>query len=252
MTDCLFPHNDDRAPHAARTGFLCQTGFEQLERAIAELPSLSGWLHANLAAGGSGQADESKPTKGEPPIPIRDNVHDHVVEIRAVLTSWVQLVAEERDLRGPQDSQPTSTAAFLVTHLPWCAGQLWIDDMAGEMVDLTRTAHGLAPSHPGRHTLPIVCPDCGSDLTRRDGDDYVECNGCRRLWSEADYAWLVFKLIGEADLPEWVPVAVVAERFGLKPATVWKWKQRGLLQSRREAGQVLVRLVCDVSTEGAA
>jgi hypothetical protein len=256
MSTCLYPHHDERDTHEAKVGLLCQSGYDRLEQTVAELPALVGWLHANIAAGGSGQHNEAKRTKGEPPIPIRDTVHDHIVEIRGVLTSWVQLVAEERQLIGPDNTDPTVTATYLTAHLPWAAQQLWIDDFATEILDLSRVGHGLAPSRPRHYRLPAPCPSCDAlELHRQDGDDYVSCSSCGRLWTEAEYVRLVVVLAGEVDLPEWVPVAVVAVRFGINPATVWKWKQRGLLQARRDGCQVLVRLVCDIPTtaqEGAA
>lgn len=258
MTSCAYPHNDNRSDHPAKIGPFCTAGYERLEQHIAELPALSDWLHANLPTGGNGEHDGSKRTKGEPPIPIRDEVHDHIVEIRDVLASWASNVAEERSLIGPQDNDPTKTATFLVTHLPWSVEQPWVEDLATEVAELSRTGHGLAPSRPRTYRLPAPCPSCDAlELYRKDGDDYVSCQSCGRLWTEAEYVRLVVVLAGELDLPEWSPVAVVAMRFGLNPATVWKWKQRGLLQARRDRGQILIRLVCDVtsgtdSEEGAA
>lgn len=247
MADCLYPHPGDHRPHAAEVGYLCKPGFARAEQHIAELPALSSWLHANLASGGAGDSDGSQRTKGEPPIPIRDTVHDHIVEIAAVLTSWAMLVAEERSLRGPRSAEVTTTAPFLLAHLEWAAAQLWVDDLAAEVADLHRTAHSLAPSRPGLHRMPAPCPTCDAvELSRQDGDDRIECRSCGRLWTEDEYVRLVIVLAGEMDLPEWSPVPVVAARFGLPAQTVWAWKRKGLLQSRREGGQIVVRLICDV------
>ena len=246
---CIYPHPDNRPEHQAEIGLLCRPGFDRLEQTIAELPALLGWLHANLASGGSGEHDGSKRTKGEPPIPIRENVHDLVTETAAVLTSWAMMIAEERQLVGPRSPHPTATATFLVAHLPWAAQQTWIDALAVEILDLSRNGHQLAPSRPRTYRLPAPCPTCNAlELHRQDGDDYVSCGSCGRLWTEAEYVRLVVVLAGEIDLPEWAPVAVVATRFDISLATVWTWKRRGLLQARRDGGQVVVRLVCDLPT----
>lgn len=68
---------------------------------------------------------------------------------------------------------------FLLAHLDWASEQPWVDDYATEIEDLTRTAHGLAPSRPQNYRLPAPCPSCGaSELHRRDGDDFVSCLSC--------------------------------------------------------------------------
>lgn len=270
---CLFPHSDERAPHAASRGFLCSDGFTRLERHLSELPALARWLQANLAGtSGTGFGDYTTGSHDRP-LPINDGIADHLTQITDTVNSWCRLVAEERDLRGPWRPLPSdgwperdrlrraveqtasleNLTVFLLAQLDWTVQQLWIDDYATEIEDLTSTAHGLVPSQPRTYRMPAPCPSCDAiELQRKDGDDRIECQGCGRLWTEDEYLRLVFVLAGEMDLPEWAPVAMVADRFGLNPATVWKWKQRGLLQAKREHGQVLVRLVCDVPTEGAA
>lgn len=267
MTACLYPHEPERSEHPAKHGFLCESGYRRLEQHLSELPALSGWLHANLPRSDSGGYGDYTTGSKDMPLPIRDGIADHQEAIVQTVNSWARLVAEERDLHGPwkplpQDGQAerdrlrraveqtatlTELVVFLLAHLPWSAEQLWIDDYTTEIEDLTATAHSLAPSIPRTYRMPAPCPTCSAmELHRKDGDDYVSCGSCGRLWSEQEYVRLVVVLAGEVDLPEWVPVAVVAVRFGLNPATVWKWKQRGLLQAKRDRGQVLVRLVCDV------
>lgn len=273
MTACLFHHSDDRDPHPATVGFLCKSGMERLTQHLAELPALAHWLHANLSGGsGSGFGDYTTGSR-EKPLPIKTGIADHLTQITDTVNSWARLVAEERDLRGPWRPLPSDgwperdrlrraveqTASledlctFLLAHLDWTVQQLWVDDFATEIEDLTSTAHGLAPSRPSKHRMAAPCPTCNAfELSRMDGDSFINCGSCGRLWTEDEYVRLALVLAAEVDLPEWSPVALIAERFDLNPARVWKWKQRGLLQAKREHGQVLVRLVCDVTTEGAA
>lgn len=198
MTACIAPHPDNRDPHQAEHGQLCRPAYLRLEQHLAELPARSAWLHANLAAGGAGRSDMVTGTRDKP-VPIKISVHDHLELIRGTLTSWATLIAEERDLRGPANNHVNTTATFLVAHLDWSAHQPWINDLCSEINDLTRTAHQLAPSNPGKHHLPAPCPSCDLlALEREDGADYVECQNCGRLWQQEEYQRLVVVLAAES------------------------------------------------------
>ena len=232
MPACLFPHPDDRAPHAAEVGYLCRPGFQRLEQQLAELPALAGWLHANLAAAGSSSLNPDKVNGSrDRPLLIRATIHDHITDIRTVLTSWAALVAEERQLVGPRSSEVTNTAPFLVAHLGWATKQVWIDDLAGEVGDLHRHAHQLCPSRPATHRLPAQCPTCEqTQLTRADGDDRIECQSCGRLWSEDEYHRLVTVLAEEQrNRSGWVTPELAAAAHGLNPKTVRSWAKRGVI-----------------------
>lgn len=182
---CVYPHHDNRIIHSADRGHLCHPGYVRLEQHIAELPALINWLHAHLPAGGSGGDGRGS---YELKIPINAKIHDHIQLATATLMSWATLVAEERTLHGPKTAHVTATTAFLLTHLPWAAEQPWVRDFADEMQDLTRDGHRLRPSQPVKHHLPAPCPSCDLlALSRTDGDAYVTCDACGRLWSEDEY-----------------------------------------------------------------
>lgn len=232
MSQCVYPH-PDRPEHQAEIGLLCQPGYARLEQHLAELPALTTWLQANIG-GASTSALDLTGTRagGDSPLPIRADVLDHILLIRATLVSWAILIAEERQLRGPAGSMPSVTATFLLAHLPWAAEQAWVDDLAQEAADLHRDAHHLCPSRPRIYHLPIPCPeqDCGFTLTRKDGDDYVQCQTCGRLWTEAEYGRLMWtKAELERNRCGWLTPEDAGLKVGVDPRTVRNWARRGLL-----------------------
>lgn len=223
MTACLYPHEPERGEHPAKHGFLCESGYRRLEQHLAELPALSGWLHANLPRSDSGGYGDYTTGSKDRPLPIRDAVADHCATILGIVNSWARIVAEERDLRGPWKPLPpdgraerdrlrraveqTATLSelttFLLAHLPWAVEQAWVDDMADEVQDVTRDGHKLVPSRPGRHRIQAPCPDADCNLAalvRVDGSAYVECEGCGRLWTEDE--WLRLAVVMADDLPQ--------------------------------------------------
>jgi hypothetical protein len=185
MTECTYPHHDQRPTHEPDRGLICHPGYLRLEQHIAELPALLGWLHANLPAGGPGGDGRGS---SELKIPINAKIHDHIQHAIGTLISWCALIADERQLLGPRDTSPETACTFLNAHLDWASGQCWIGDMADELQDLTRTGHRLSPSQPVKHHLPAPCPSCDLlALSRTDGDAYVTCEACGRLWTEDEY-----------------------------------------------------------------
>jgi hypothetical protein len=247
---CIAPHRDDRPAHGAEVGYLCRPAFSRLERQIAELPALHHWLHANLPTGGGSALDPNPVSgSGDEPLPIRDTVADHLTRIVQVLSSWARMVAEERDLCGPwrplhPDGLPerdrlrraveqTATleqlATFLLAHLPWAAGQPWVDDFAGEVDELTVDAHDLVPSRPRTYRLPLPCMSCGEMLSRRDGSD-IECRTCGRLWRVEQYPQLMEHAAEMVrDRSGWITPEKAAAQHGVNPKTVRTWAKRGLI-----------------------
>lgn len=252
MTDCLFPHNDDRPVHAASRGFLCAPSYARLEQHLTELPALAKWLHANLSGGsGSGFGDYTTGSRDKP-LPIKTALADHLAAITDTVNSWCRLIAEERDLRGPWRPLPSNgwperdrlrraveqTASlenlttFLLAQLDWTAQQTWVDDYCTEIEDLTSDAHGLVPSRPRTYHLPAPCPSCEQQaLTRSDGDDYVTCESCGRLWTEDEYARLCVILAAEQQrvVAGWALPEDVGNTLGLNPKTIRTWARRGVV-----------------------
>lgn len=202
--NCLGPRcAEEDEPRRRTHGYLCRRCYTQLEQTIHEMPSISTWLGLNLSAGQGGKkhGDIITGTR-ERPLPIRASVFDQQAEIVSVLLSWVRLVCEERDLRGPDRGDVNATSAWLGHQLDWCSQQLWIDDLAREMRELAKDAHQIAPWRPGRHHLPEPCPnpDCGrvGALVRYDGDSQIQCSECGERWPETHYRRLVEILASDA------------------------------------------------------
>lgn len=208
-------------PRIARTGLLCQRHYDRLERTLAEWTATVSALRSILGSTGQGGGDKIRRTKGSPPLPLNVNAHDHLEHMTALLDSWVRLVAEERGLRGPDNSDRCS--GWLLGQLPWVAAQPWVDDLDDEVRDATRIAEALARTRPGWHTLPVPCPGCqGMTLGRWDGDDHVGCP-CGERWPEEDYPRLVAVLAD--DLSMTAQEAAAAAQ--VEPATFRQWVTRG-------------------------
>ncbi len=204
---CVIPHHDE--PAEAFIGGLCRRAWTQLVRQVAELPALANWLEANLAAGGRGESQRVKGTK-EDPIPIRPAVIDTQAEMLGIVNAWARLIAEERNLQGPWYVLPPDSTAerdrlrrgleqtaslnelcsFLGAHLTWAAEQPWVDDLYGEIGQVTSRAQAVMPFRAARHDLNAPCPnpDCtAKSLSRYDGDFYVHCRSCGERWDEQEW-----------------------------------------------------------------
>jgi hypothetical protein len=233
MTRCIDksctdgPTIEDRpAPRLTRTGLLCDRCTGHLERRLAELPARADQVRSVLAGRRKSQSDGSRRTKGNPPVPLNLAAHDHLELMQATLVSWSQLVAEERDLRGPDIPTVQVLSGWLLNQLDWLRGQPWVDDLAEEMRDVSRTADGLARVQPQWNRLPAPCPGCDAhDLGRWDGDDHVGCAACGERWPEDDYARLVLVLASDSDRS--LPMGEAVERAGVPAATFRQWVSRG-------------------------
>lgn len=221
------PRIDDRpAPRMVAAGLLCRRCTGHLERRLAELPARADQVRAVLYGAQRPQGDGSRRTKGNPPVPLNIAAHDHLILIEATVTSWTALVAEERGLRGPERGTVPILSAWLLNQLDWLVEQPWVDDMAEELRDVSRTAAGLGQADPEWHRLPAPCPGCGDmTLGRWDGDDHVGCGTCGERWPEDDYARMVLVLASDVEVS--LPSLHAAARAGVPHATFRQWVSRG-------------------------
>lgn len=113
------------------------------------------------------------------------------------LASWAGMVAEERDMTGPDDSQVPTVAAWLDRHIDWISRQDWVDELWADLAKLHKqllSAEGepapkpvatciaildsgecrtpiymppdtepRAPDESITDLPPLVCPSCGAD-----------------------------------------------------------------------------------------
>lgn len=172
---------------------LCKRCGSLLEQRLAELPARTDALRAVLGGLTASQRGENRPTKGTPPVPLNLAAHDHLEAVNAVLVSWVQMVAEERGLRGPDRNGTAVLTGWLLSQLPWLLEHGAVGDLAQEVRDLTHIADGITRANPLRHRLPAPCPllGCGGEMYREDGADHVACAHCGSVWTEDQYPWMV-------------------------------------------------------------
>ncbi|MCW2957147.1 MAG: hypothetical protein JWO69_2016 [Thermoleophilia bacterium] len=179
------PIDGEPAPRLAHPPtLLCQRCEDGLTRRLAEMPATYDLLH-NVLLHGAPTAPKlgNSPTKGNPPMPISAAVHDHLVLIKAQVVSWANLVREDRGLHGPDRDEVSSIAGWLLSQVEWIVQQMWVDDMAEEMRDLTRTADGLTQHRARWNRLDSPCPDCCHyERGRWDGHAEVQCGSCGMTW----------------------------------------------------------------------
>lgn len=208
-------------PRWATRGLLCTRCADRLERHLAEMPARRDLLRTVLASGGTASGG-NKPTKGEPPSPMRDDVHDLLVALQATLTSWARLIAEERDLTDPTDLRALSL--WLLAQHAWALQQPWVDDFADEMHDIAKQADRLTAHRARWNRLPAPCPDCDAhELGRWDGHDDVQCGSCEQTLSGYAYQRLI--VLGVTDLT--VTAAQAAARLEVPRATFRGWAATG-------------------------
>lgn len=217
------PHHHAPGPRLTDDGDrLCRRCADLLEKRIAELPARQRELRDNLGGLHSHERGENRPTKGTPPVPLNIAAHDHLTDMHAKVVSWVRMVAEERDLRGPDRDALTYLCPWLLSQLPYLLQHGAVGDLADEMRDLTRTADGLTRAQPQRHHLPAPCPDCeATELYRLDGADHVLCQSCGLTWHERDYDRLV--LVLASDTRTSVTAKEAAVRAGVPASTFRRW-----------------------------
>lgn len=191
-------------PRPADIGLLCAGCYGKLTDAVTDSPELLHRLHAlgNPNAGARALSDDivnrKDPAEGSI-LPAQWLDED---ELNRLLTSWVSLVIDEhpvRGMRGPAGKPWNgNAAAWLLPHLPWCAGQVWVVDMRDELVSfvgsLRKRWPGLDDVEPPRH-VDIPCPRC--DLLtlvytppKWSGQPFrVECTNqdCARVFSEPEW-----------------------------------------------------------------
>lgn len=213
------PVDGEKAARLATHGYLCTRCSDALERRLAELPARRDLLRDTLG-GTQGTRGENKPTKGFAPVPLSIDTHDLLVEMQAVTVTWVQLVCEERNLRGPDSSDLRRLAPWLVSQHSWIIEQPWVDDLGEEMRDLAYKADGLTRHKARWERLQAPCPECRAfELYRWTGQDEVICQSCGTDWKPEPYALRVSEVVHE----ETLTAAQAAKRLDIPASTVRRW-----------------------------
>ena len=180
---CIGHH---RGPRPTVTRYLCRHCIDDLERDLAETPALAELVARDFLAAGQGGAgsDESRKTKGSPPLPLRVEALDALRDLQDVLISWTLMVAEDQQVTPPSGIPHCSTLArFLLRHAAWIVEQPWVDDLQGELAASVRPLRVITGEVVPQVTLSKACPYCGEQSlrVRPDASSDVVCRtqGCQ-------------------------------------------------------------------------
>ena len=184
---CIGHH---RGPRPPVTRYLCHRCITSIERDLAETPALVDLVDRHfLAAGQGASSDESRKTKGNPPLPLRVEALDALRDLEQTLTSWSLMVAEDRDVSPPIVAEPAVLARYLLLHAAWIVEQPWSDDLQGELAASVRPLRVITGEVVPQVTLSKACPYCGelSLRVRPDATSDVVCrtDGCQDEGGEA-------------------------------------------------------------------
>lgn len=237
---------------------LCPRCGTLLERRLGDLTAQRDALRAVLGGLRSSVRGDNKPTKGTPPVPLNLAAHDHLTLMQATLVSWVRMVAEERDLRGPDRDDLAVLAGWLLNQLPWLVQHGAVGDFADEVRDLARVADGLTHLTRRPTRVGADCFDCRAPLVRpvdRDGleEDRVVCNGCGREYTVTSYNLALAAAAEEAsridwDDEQWATPEALAHDLGRSVNTLKRWRRDALVRARTLEGVVFFS-VADAQAE---
>lgn len=172
MTLCPLTHTrdgDEKPTNAAPGLVLCWGHRNRMERDIEDLPGLYEDLELRLHpsgptlkpytthdAGGTATVND-RTGEEESETFINGAVADHRDLIWAGLSALARVVVEDRGVTAPEDSHPSVTSRFLLTHVDWLAAQPFADDEAVNLHNLVTRAYKLAFPNGRRR---IVCSRC--------------------------------------------------------------------------------------------
>ena len=184
-TTCVAKNCGHGKPRLARAGLLCYACHDRLERNLAETPALTSLVRLEfLEPGSAAENDGSKHTKGQPPLPLNVHTLDALETLDALLGSWLLMVCEERDLRGPDwPGEAAISSTWLLGHLPWMSAQPWVDDFDVELREAVQALRAITGEFVRSTTLSKACPYCQelSLTVKTDASSDVVCRtlGCQ-------------------------------------------------------------------------
>ena len=202
MTDCpgscntwwrnLTQDEQETAETGPRPGdpVWCHPCAARIRRQLTELD----YLGALLAAVSDGYRE---PPAGPGPrgatAPSPSDITDTITDYTEILLTWEDSYRKERRLpagirHGYLADVRSEVIAYLAERLDTALALNMAEAFGQEVFEWHRKLAARAKAGTGQHRKPVPCPRCGLKLLSwREGDDYVQCAGCNRHLSMADY-----------------------------------------------------------------
>ena len=242
------PTPEHRRDRETRTTWLHPDAERRLRHDLAELPELLALVAANpngVRRGGSGR----RSTPGSrPPASVEglaltdrrtrqddadvigcadlDRMGGRRDGIEPTIRSWVLLAEGEMLDEGvahtdiPAAQRIGDDCAWLARHIVWILEQQWVEELADVVRRMVRDCEAHLRIRPEYHPR---CPSCRARLTSHQG--WWECRACGRDYRD------------ERMLQEPMTAERIGTAFGISPATIRKWKERGHLEPACDEGR---------------
>lgn len=227
QTPC--PRHPNRPPEPGH--LLCHACITWMDRDLAYLAGH--WHHLAALHTSTSANSGTRTVHPSPPCPVRVDVLDLADDIQAVVSAWMRLVIEERDL-NPQDSpQNTPQAAvWLRRHVDWLSGTPYGDDAADELSDARRRlASIIGDTNRGQR---VECA-CGNTL-RLELADLEATIRCRRC-GYSTTAGMLLRMVVTGEIVDRDPVDAdtITHVTGIPRSTLDRWARAGRI--RRDHGR---------------
>lgn len=107
--------------------------------------------------------------------------------IASVLYGWADVIATEHCCDAPALRPGGTWTTWLTAYLPWAAEQDWVAELDAELAETLTRVRAITRTEPRRRPLDAPCV-CGAfGLVAEDWVEYIECEACGRLYTEAEY-----------------------------------------------------------------
>ncbi len=234
------------------TRWLSEAADRQLRRDLAQLPDLVALVAAHPEQIRRDTSGPRPQPGSRPPTPLApialldqrsraddldviglsdlDRIAGRRDGIEPTLRSWVLLAEGEmldddpdRCTPIPQGQRVAESCAWLQRHIVWVLEQQWVEELAPTVRRMVRDCEAHLRIRPEYHPR---CPSCRARLTSHQG--WWECRACGR-----DYRDERMLLA----LQEPMTAERIGTAFGISPATIRKWKERGHLEPACDEGR---------------
>lgn len=196
LTDCDGTTDDTCRgclPRRAEYGRLCWPCHRRFELMLHDAPIAYRWLTGSMSKTSGGIDPNGRVTGGgdEAPAPLNVDILDVRDLLADRLACWVDDLAEDRNLTGPDTHTVAADAKWLRMWLTTVERLEWVDDWFDELAETLVSAHALAPwrPHGPKRVSGIPCPECAEvNLMIYAGESDVTCRSCGMIILEKHFA----------------------------------------------------------------